>query len=200
MGIQAYTLRDEDRFAGAVASQILSAGIDSRMDRVLRAQKGLTYGSAAFFRPSRVGGMFNVTVDTKPETTAEAITSAFGVLDEMKANDVTQQELSFAKRRVAGLMVLDTQTIEGQGRRRLDGILNGYPVDYYDNYASYIAQVEASQVRQVMNEHVDTNRFSIVVVGPAETIKPQLEALGEVTVVDMPMKPGAGGGMMGMPR
>lgn len=200
MGIQAYTLRDEDRFAGSVASQILSAGIDSRMDRILRAQKGLTYGSAAYFRPTRVGGMFNVTVDTKPETTAEAITSAFGVLDEMKANDVTQQELSFAKRRVAGLMVLDTQTIESQGRRRLDGILNGYPIDYYDNYAAYIAQVEASQVRQVMNEYVDTGRFSIVVVGPAATIKPQLEALGEVTVVDMPMKPGAGGGMMGMPR
>jgi zinc protease len=200
MGIQAYDLRDEDRFAGAVASQILSAGIDSRMDRVLRAQKGLTYGSGAFFRPSRVGGMFNVTVDTKPETTAEAITSAFGVLEEMKANDVTQEELSFAKRRVAGLMVLDTQTIESQGRRRVDGILNNYPIDYYDNYAKYISQVEASQVRQVLNEHVDTSRFSIVVVGPAEQIKAQLEALGEVTVVEMPMKASGGAGMMGMPR
>ncbi len=186
MGVLAYDLANEDRFAGSVAGQILSSGIDSRLNRVLRAEKGLTYGSYGYFRPARKGGAFELNIDTKPESVKEAVESAFEVLETMRRDPVTSEELSIAKRRVAGMMVLETQTVQQQAGRRLDTILNDYPIDYYDNYASLIAQVEASQVREVMERYVTPDRMTIVVVAPPETAD-QLAAFGEVVRVQMPL-------------
>ena len=47
---------------------------------------------------------------------------------------MTAAELAEAKSRVAGGMVMDMQTIGQQAGYRVDGILNGYPIDYYDKY------------------------------------------------------------------
>jgi zinc protease len=188
LGSKAYTLKSEDRFPGSIAGQVLSSGIDSRLNKVLRAEKGLTYGAYGFFRPSRQGGAFEMSIETKLESVNDAITSAFGVLDKMKSENITDAELTESKNRVAGQMVLETQTIQQQAGRRVDTILNGYPVDYYDHYAERIAKVTADEVRAVVNKYLDNEKFDIVVVGPAETVKPQLESLGEVTVVEMPLK------------
>ena len=187
LGVQAYDLSSDDRFAGSVAGQVLSSGIDSRLNRVLRAQKGLTYGAYGYFRPSRHGGAFELSVETKPESVEDAITSAFGVIDSMKQNTIADAELAEAQRRVAGMMVLDTQTVGQQAGRRVETILNGYPVDYYDHYPQRIARVTTDEVRQVLNTYFVNDKVNIVVVGPAEQIKPQLEKFGTVTVKPMPL-------------
>lgn len=200
LGLQAYSLQSEDRFPGSIAGQVLSSGIDSRLNRVLRAEKGLTYGAYGYFRPSRHGGAFEMSIETKLESVNDAITSAYGVLEKMKSGNITDAELSESKNRVAGQLVLETQTIQQQAGRRVDTILNGFPVDYYDNYAQRIAEVTADQVRAVMNKYVSDEKFNIVVVAPAEKVKAQLESLGEVTVVDMPLKDLPSAAMAGRPR
>ncbi|MFT3787646.1 MAG: pitrilysin family protein [Tepidisphaeraceae bacterium] len=187
MGLRSYDVTSDDRFAGSVATQILSSGIENRMDRKLRAEKGLTYGSGGYFRPGRHGGSFEVTVDTRPEKTGEAITGAFEVLEEMCKNEITPEELEYAKSRVAGLMVLQTQTVQQQAGRRIESILNGWPADYWDNYASKIAKVTTAQVRAAMEKYVDSSKLAIVVVAPAKAAKEQLDAIGATTVVPMPL-------------
>ena len=74
---------------------------------------------------------------------------------------------------------------------RVDGLLNGYPIDYYDEYPERIARVEADRVREVVDEYVRDDRMTIVVVAPAERVKQQLERLGTVEVRPMPaQRPG----------
>jgi zinc protease len=197
MGILSYSLKSEDRFAGSVAGQILSSGIDSRLNLELRAKRGLTYGSYGYFRPNRNAGAFELSVETRPEKVGEAITAAFEVLEKMRADDVTIDEMNESKQRVAGSMVLETQTIQQQAGRRVDTILNGWPVDYYDNYAKRIAQVTQADVRGVMNNYVRPGQMSIVVVAPVDQVKAQLEAIGEVVVIDMPLANQQGGFNLG---
>ena len=187
MAIKSYTLKDEARFAGSIAGQVLSSGIDSRLNKVLRAEKGLTYGAYGYFRPSRNGGAFELSIETKPESVDDAITSAFGVIDKMKAENITDAELAEAKRRVAGSMVLETQTVQAQAGRRVETILNGYPIDYYDHYAERIAQVKADEVRETLSKYFVTDNVNIVVVGPADKVKSQLEKFGTVSVEPMPL-------------
>ena len=187
MGIRAYDIRSDEKYAGGVAGQVLSAGIDSRLGRYVRAEKGLTYGAYAFFRPGRHGGHFSGTVDTKPETAAEAIEAMIKVYNDLKRENVTAEELSDAQQRVAGDMIMETETIKQQADRRVAQILNGYPIDYYDTYPEKVGQVTADQVRAVMEKYVKDDVMTFVVVAPA-AIKSQLERLGEVEVVPMPLK------------
>lgn len=188
VGIQSYNNASDEKFAGAVATQVLSNGIDSRLNRYLRAEKGLTYGSYGRFAAGRHGGSFVVSIDTKPESTGEAIEGIFTVLGRMRTEDITPGELAEARQRIAGSMVMDMQTVDQQANRRTDIILNGYPDDYFDVYPRRIAQVEAAQVRALMAKYADDGKMTIVVVAPAEKVKAQLDPLGAVTVVPMPAK------------
>src|SRR5213078_717485 len=116
----------------------------------VRAERGLTYGCYAYFRPGRHAGEFSGSVDTNPETTAAAVEAMFKVFNDLRTADVTPVELAEAKSRVAG--------------GRVETLLNGYPIDYYDVYPQKIAQVTADQVREVMKHYVDDGRMLVVVV------------------------------------
>jgi len=193
-GTRAYSITSDEKFAGSLASQILSSGIDSRLGKYVRAERGLTYSVSGIFSPTRQDGTFMGSVDTRIETTADAVEAMYKVFDTMKAEKLGDQELAEAKLRIAGGMIMQMQTVAQQATRRVDGILNGYPVDYYDNYAERIGKVTAEEIRGVMAKYVDEAKMSIVVVGPAAAVQPQLERLGKVTVVPMPLLRAAPGG------
>ncbi len=186
MGLRAYTNRSEEQYAGAVASKILSSGIDSRLGRYVRAEKGLAYGVWGGFQPGRQAGNFGAGTDTSLATTGEAVEAVFKVLGEMCGTAVREQELREAKSRVIGGMVLGTQTISQLAGYRAEVMLNGWPGDYYDAYPAKIAAVTVEQVQAVMKRYVKDDRVILVVVAPAEKVKEQLAKFGEVEVVRMP--------------
>jgi zinc protease len=190
IGIRAYDLHSNEKFPGFLAGAILSYGIDSRLNKYVRAEKGYTYGVTGLFAPSRHGGHFIVAVDTNPDTTAPCIEACFKVLNDMAAGGVTSDELTQAQRRVAGGMVMDMQTIAQQATRRADIVLNGYPLDYFDQLPVRLGEVNADQVHDVVRKYVKPDEMTIVVVGPAQQIKSQLETLGQVDVVPMPTRRG----------
>jgi len=188
MAVRAYDLHNDDKFPGAIATRILSDGIESRLNKYVRAEKGYTYGCYGTFQPGRHAGTFGVTVDTNPDTTQPCIEAVFKVLNDMRAANVPEAELYSAKFRVSGNLLMTMETIRDQATRRIDGILNGYPIDYYDKYAQRISQATPDQVRANMTKYVQENHMVVVVVGPAEAIKPQLEKLGKVEVIPVAAK------------
>ncbi|HEV7300375.1 MAG TPA: pitrilysin family protein [Tepidisphaeraceae bacterium] len=190
MGTLAYDIHTDDKFAGAVANRILSGGIDGRMMKYVRAEKGLVYTAVGIFQPKRNGGEFIANADTAVETTAEAIEAMNTVIERMRKENVTDAELKDAKTRVAGSMLMQLDTIKQQAQFRVDGILNGYPIDYYDNYPKRIAEVTADAVREVMTKYADPKDLKIVVVAPAAATEGQLKELGEVEVRPMPAQRG----------
>ncbi|MFO8014441.1 MAG: pitrilysin family protein [Phycisphaerae bacterium] len=192
LGVRAYTVHNDDKFAGALANRILSYGIDSRLGKYVRAEKGLAYRVRGTFRPERHAGAFIASVDTKAASTAEAVEAMFEVFTRMRRQDVTDEEIAEAKLATAGSMVMGMQTIAQQAARRVEGILNGYPIDYYDRYPDRVARVTKDAVREVMQTYVSPDEMAIVVVAPAEAVREQLERLGKVTVVPMPARRGQG--------
>ncbi len=178
MGVPAYSIQSDEKFIGTLANQILSGGIESRLGKYVRAEKGYVYGVDAIFSPSRHAGAFMGETDTRFETTADTITAMYKVFTDLKTADVSPAELADAKFRVSGQILMSMQTITDQAGRRLEGILNGYPADYYDKYSSRIAPITAQQIKDVMNKYVSQDKMVVVVVGQADVVKPQLEKLG----------------------
>jgi zinc protease len=197
MGCRAYDIRDADnKYAGSLANTLLSSGIESRLMEYVRAEKGYVYGISGMFQPGRHGGAFEVNAPTRPPVAGDCVSAVYKVLDDLRApggtNPLTDAELADAKRRVTGSMVMSMQTVTQQAGMRLEGILNGYPADYYDVYPSHINAVTPDQVRAVMEKFVKDDAMAVVVVAPAAVVKPQLEKLGPVMVIPMPLARTAG--------
>jgi zinc protease len=187
IGIRAFDITSDEKFPGMLAGQMLSSGIDSRLGRYVRAEKGYVYGVGAYFLPARESGSFSGSTDTRCETTAATIEAMFKVFDDMRKETVPEKELADAKFRVAGQLLMGMQTTEQQASRRVEALLNHYPIDYYDKYAERIGQVTADDVKAVMDKYVLPDRMIITVVAPASEVKEQLEKLGDVEVVPMPL-------------
>lgn len=188
VAFRAYSLKSDERFAGNVATQVLTAGLDSRMNRYLRADRGLTYGASGVFSAGRHNGSFIASTDTNPLTVAASVDGIFTVLEGMKSAPITDEELALARSRVAGAMVMEMQTAAQQASRRVQTILNDWPADYWMNFPAKIAQVTKDDVQRLMNTYTRPENAVIVVVGPAATVKEQLEKYGEVEVVPMPLQ------------
>jgi zinc protease len=188
MGVRAYTVASDEKYAGSLANQILSGGIEARVMRYVRAEKGLAYHAHGIFQPGRQAGAFQGQTDTAVETSADAVRAMFEVFEKMRKEPVTAEELKESKLRVAGSLVMGMQTIEQQADRRLTVILNNYPIDYYDRYAERVSAVDAKQVQDVMNKYVHTDKMHVVIVAPGDQAKQQLTSIGEVKTVPMPGK------------
>jgi zinc protease len=192
LGVRAYDLHDDaHKYAGSLANTLLSSGIESRLMEYVRAQKGYVYGITGAFAPTRHGGAFEVNAPTRPPVAGDCVTATLKVLDDLKDpagdNPLTEAQLADAKRRVSGSMVMSMQTVAAQAGMRLDGILNGYPADYYDDYPQHLNGVTVDQVRDVMRQFVKDDAMAVVVVAPASIVKEQLEKFGPVTVLPMPL-------------
>ena len=196
LGIRAYDIHDDQKFAGSLANTLLSAGIESRLMEYVRAQKGYVYGIHGVFAPGRHGGSFEVNAPTRPPVARDCVTAIYKVLDDLRNpagdNPLTDDQLAAAKRRVVGSLIMSMQTADQQAGMRLDGLLNGYPADYYDVYPQHVAAVTADQVRAVMDRYVKDDAMAVVVVAPAAVVQGQLEKLGPVTVEPMPLAAAAG--------
>jgi zinc protease len=188
LGLRSYDLASDEKFAGDLASRILSSGIDSRLGRTVRAQKGLAYSVWGVFRPGRHAGTFLAATDTTLPSTADAVQTMFKVFDDLRQADVSEAELSEAKLRVTGSLLMGMQTIAQQASYRVEGILNGYPIDYYDKYPARVSQATRADIRQVADKYLRPDRMVIVVVAPAQEVKEQLGRLGDVKVVPMPTR------------
>jgi len=190
VGLPAYDIHTDDKFPGMLAGQILSAGIDSRLGRYVRAEKGYVYGIGASFQPGRHGGTFSGSTETGFDTTAATVDAMFKVFGDLRKDPVLPNELSESKTRVAGAMLMETQTIQQQAGRRVDAILNEYPIDYWDKLPARVNEVTLDQVQSVMNKYVKDDDMTIVVVAPADKVKASLEKFGTVEVLPMPSKRG----------
>ncbi len=58
------------------------------------------------------------------------------------------------------------------------------PDDYWNGYAQAVEQVSAADVQRMAQKYLDPGRLTLVMVGPAEVVRPQLAELpiGKVEV------------------
>ena len=62
--------------------------------------------------------------------------------------------------------------------------VHGLPDDSLDTFRTRIRAISAEQVSKAARDHLHPDRAAIVLVGPAEQIRPLVEDLGPVEVVE----------------
>ncbi|HSP61157.1 MAG TPA: pitrilysin family protein [Ornithinimicrobium sp.] len=75
-----------------VLAMLLGGAPHARLDRVLREERGYTYGVRLGFRPRAVGGTTVVAGSVRADVTVEALAEAVRILD-VPGADITQQEV-----------------------------------------------------------------------------------------------------------
>ena len=175
---------EPDYFALQVLSGILGGGADSRFFRILREEKGWTYGaSSSFSRPLDVG-TFEVRAEVRPEVTDSTVAEVFDQLERIREEEVPSDEFEGAVNYLAGSFPLQIQTASHIASRIARDQILGLPREEFREYPSRIRSVTPEDVQSAARTHVRPEDASVVVVADAPAVIDELEALGPVRLYD----------------
>ncbi|MGZ8380876.1 MAG: M16 family metallopeptidase [Nitrospira sp.] len=155
-----------DYYAVTVMNHVLGAGgFSSRLMDTIRDKQGLAYGITSHYDARALPGSFWINLQTRTETTNQAIS---GVLAEMKAireAPVSDQELADAKAFLMGSFPLRLDSTSKLAQVLAQVEFFGLGFDYFSQYQKWIERVTKEDVQRVAKQYLDPQHYALVVVG-----------------------------------
>lgn len=173
---------DPDYYAVQVLNMVLGLSGDSRLEEVLRARHGWTYGARSRYSRALGGGTYSANTDVRVAVTDSALAELLVQLRRIRDEAVPQAELDRAKSFLVasfpGTMETPAQAAGALANTRLLGL----PAEHLTSYPQHIAAVTAADVQRVAGEYLHPDRAVIVVVGDANQVLAKLQAIAPVAV------------------
>lgn len=184
VGNRAINARSPERYALEVVNTVLGGGSSSRLYTNLREEKGYTYGVYSRFGRPNDTSTFRVVGDVTQDHVGDAIQEILKELQRIRTEPISAQELADAKGQLIGGFALALENPGDFADALATRSLTGVPIEELGSYLQTIAQVTIDEAEAAAAKYIVSERPIIVVVGNAEAVKPQLEKVGKVVVVD----------------
>jgi zinc protease len=163
--------------AVSIASYAMGGAFLSRLNAVLREEKGYTYGVRMNFGPLRTGGSFAVQGSFRTEVVVEALAITRELINVDDAS-FTSQEVDDAVAFFTGVSPLRYATAEGVADQAATQVLAGLPDDYVDRSLALLRSVTPEAATEAYRSVVHPDDLTLVVVGDAERLADPLRATG----------------------
>jgi zinc protease len=161
----------------SVASYAVGGAFLSRLNAVLREDKGYTYGVRMNFGPLRGAGSFAVQGSFRTDVVVDALRLTRELID-LGPAPVTAAEVEDAVHYFAGVSPLRYATADGVADQAATQVLAGLPDDYIDRFLESLRGVTTESATAAYAELVRVDELSLVVVGDAAVIADPLRAAG----------------------
>jgi zinc protease len=164
LGHLGITRDNPDFYAVVVMNSILGGGMNSRLARAIREERGWAYDVGSGFAPGKYAGDFSVTLQTKNESAREAIDAALAEIRRIREQPVSAQELADAKAYLTGSFPLRLDTSAKVVGMLANIELHQLGLDYVERYPALINAVTAADVQRVARTYLDPETYALAVV------------------------------------
>ncbi|GCD42492.1 peptidase M16 [Streptomyces paromomycinus] len=177
--------------AQVLGTYCLGGTLTSRLDRVLREEKGYTYGVRSFgqvLRSSADGdgaAMLAISGSVDTASTGPALEDLWKVLRTLAAEGLTDAERDVAVQNLVGVAPLKYETAAAVAGTLADQVEQQLPDDYQARLYERLAATGTVEATAAAVNAFPVDRLVTVLVGDAAEIEEPVKALGigEVTVV-----------------
>lgn len=170
----------QDRTRLGVLNSLLGGKFTSRLNLQLREKRGFTYGVSSRFVDRRHAGPFVIATSVGNDVTGAAVADSILELDRLRQEPVPVSELDETRSYLLGALPFSFQTLDGWAGRLADLVLHGLPDDHLERAIAEIESTTVDELLSLARRHLRPDDASIVAVGPAKTLGPQLERFGEI--------------------
>jgi predicted Zn-dependent peptidase len=169
-----------DYIACLVMNQVLGSGPAARLFRVIREEKGYTYGVSSSFSATRAMGHFSSSMSVRTEVTEPALRDLLAEFKEIRDIPVPKLELDGAKRTLVASFALSLEQPAQVLNRWIQQREYGLPEDYWDTYTDKIMAITVDDVARVAKKYVPFDNVQIIAVGDGAKIRDLLKKFGPV--------------------
>ena len=178
VGQLALPRKHPDYLAYDLTMKILGGEGANRLQRVLRSERGLTYGASAEFQALRQSGDFAANTDTRSDATAEVLRVIVEEITKLQRDRVSDRELSDAQAYLTGNFPLTIETPEDIAAQVLNAIFYGLPLSDIENYRELVNAITPDDIQRVARQYLKPDRLSVVLVGNASAFVKDLAGVG----------------------
>jgi zinc protease len=178
MGQLAIPRKHADFLSWDLAGKILGGEGANRLHRVLRSERGLTYGASAEVGGRKQAGDLMAETDTRTETTGEALRLMIDEFARLQRQRVSERELADAQAYLAGSFPLTIETPNDIAGQVINNVIHELPVEEIGTYRERVLAVTPDDIQRVAKTYLTPDRLAIVLVGNAKAFIPQLRSVG----------------------
>jgi zinc protease len=167
-----------------VVNQVLGGGTTGWFFRILRGEKGYTYGAYASAVQRPGPGYFQAWAEVRNEVADSAMGEFFRLLEQIRARPVDASDLKKAKDYMVGSFPLTIETPQQIAGQVASTRLLGLPADHLAKYRDRVSAVSAAELQRVARELIRPDQAVVVVVGDATRILDKIKPFGPVRLYD----------------
>ena len=187
VGNVALPRRHPDYLALDIAMKILGGEGGNRLHRVLRSERGLTYGASADLNALKEAGNIVAETDTRSEKTAEALRLMVEEIVRLQRQRVQQRELSDAQEYLTGSFPLTVETPSAIALQVLNAVFYGLDLNELQTYRERVNMITVEDIQRVAQRYLHPDKLSIVLVGDASVFARDLAGVGFDQVERVPI-------------
>jgi zinc protease len=178
VGQLAIPRKHPDYLAFDLAVKILGGEGANRLHRVLRSERGLTYGAEADTDAMKQAGDYVAETDTRTETTGEALRLMLDEFAKIQRQRPFERELADAQAYLAGSFPLTIETPNQIATQVLNSVFFELPLEEIGTFRERVQAITPDEILRVSQRYIRPDRLSIVLVGNARAVAPQLREVG----------------------
>jgi zinc protease len=168
----------KDFLALDLAINILGGEGGNRLHRILRSDRGLTYGASADVNALKYTGNIVADTDTRSETTGEALRLIVDEFWRLQKQRVRDEELADAQAYLTGSFPLTIETPSAIAMQIISAVFYGLDLNELQTYRERVNAITPDDIQRVAREYLRPDRLSIVLVGDATVFGNQLAGVG----------------------
>ena len=167
-----------DYMALDLAVKVLGGEGANRLHRVLRTERGLTYGASADMNGLKQTGDIVAETNTRSQTTGETLRLMVDEFWRLIRDRVNERELEGAQEYLTGSFPLTIETPSQIALQVLNAVFYGLNLNDLQTYRERVNAVTVDDVQRVARAYLHPDRLSIVLVGDASSFVNQLAGAG----------------------
>ncbi len=165
MGSGGVARSNPDFYRLKVMNYILGGGgFSSRLVKVVRSAHGLAYSVNSGFEPGKFQGAFTIGLQTKNQSSTEAIDLILQQLREIQEKPVSDAELDGAKQYLIGSFPLNIERQSAIASFMIQIEFYGLGLDYAEQYPKLIGSVTKDEVLAVAKKYLHPDAMIVVAV------------------------------------
>jgi predicted Zn-dependent peptidase len=165
MGVRAFDLFDDRKYALSVLSDVLGGSMSSRLFKKIRDEMGAAYYIRSSADLSSDCGMLAVSTGVDKERVSEIVEAILFEMKDIRDNLLKEDELNKAKEHISGRLVLQLETSdEVAGFYGSEEAIMGFvrtPEEILEN----IKKITAEDVRNVARDIIKDDRLNLCAIG-----------------------------------
>ncbi|WP_067732487.1 M16 family metallopeptidase [Novosphingobium naphthalenivorans] len=162
------------------ASTLLGGYFSSRITRNIREDKGYTYSPRASLSDRVEGASWVESAAVTAQATGPAITEIYKEIRHMQDEPPTAAEVQGIKNYMNGTFVIGLASRKGMANSLASLDLLGLGANYMNAYVGKVSALTPTDLQNAVKRELPIGKMSVVVVGPLDSVRPQLEKVPEI--------------------